>query len=317
VAVSADHRHARANAMLLLAAAIWGLAFVAQRLGAAHIGAFSFNAARFAMGGVLLVGVIAVVDRRRGTTPERRRAATRAALLPGGVTGVLLVAAAGLQQAAMAETTAGNAAFVTGLYMVLVPLAGAARGRRVALPTVAGIVAALAGLYLISVTGSFRLHPGDGLVMASAVGFALQILAVDHYAGRVSTLRFAAAQFFSCALVSALVAFVADAEPFSGFTLALVPLVYSGVLSVGVAYTLQVVAQRDALATHAALIMSTEAVFGALGGALLLGENMGLRGYAGAALMLAGIVISQIGAAPRPAGTPAPGPSATTRHTTS
>jgi drug/metabolite transporter (DMT)-like permease len=218
---------------------------------------------------------------------------------------VLLAAAAGLQQMAMAETTAGNAAFVTGLYLVLVPLAGAARGRRVALPTVAGIVAALVGLYLISVTGSFHLHPGDGLVMASAVGFALQILVVDHYAVRVSALRFAAAQFFSCALVSGAVAFVADAAPFSGFNLALVPLVYAGVLSVGVAYTLQVVAQRDALATHAALIMSMEAVFGALGGALLLGENMGLRGYAGAALMLTGIVISQIGAAARGDGPPA------------
>ncbi|MDR1152452.1 MAG: EamA family transporter, partial [Bifidobacteriaceae bacterium] len=120
--MSRDHRRARANAMLLLAAAIWGLAFVAQRLGAEHIGAFSFNAARFAMGGLLLTAVIAVMDRRRGTSRERRRAATRAALIPGAVTGVLLAAAAGLQQAAMAETTAGNAAFVTGLYMVLVPL---------------------------------------------------------------------------------------------------------------------------------------------------------------------------------------------------
>jgi drug/metabolite transporter (DMT)-like permease len=294
--MSPDSRHVRANALLLLAALIWGLAFTAQRLGAAHVGAFSFNAARFAMGAALLAVVIAVVDRRRGRSAAQRRAATRAALVPGLITGVLLAFAAGLQQVAMATTTAGNAAFITGLYMVLVPLAGVTRGRRIGLNLVVGIAAALTGLYLISVTDGFRIHPGDALVMASAVGFAAQILAVDHYAARLSALRFSAAQFLSCAAVSAGAAFVFDAVPFAGFRLALVPLAYAGFLSVGVAYTLQVVAQRDALASHAALIMSTESLFGALGGAILLGENMGVRGYVGAALMLAGIVVSQIGA---------------------
>jgi drug/metabolite transporter (DMT)-like permease len=229
------------------------------------------------------------------------------------VMGVARAAAAGFQQAAMAYTTAGNAAFITGLYLVLVPLAGAFRGRRVGAATVVGIAAALAGLYLISVTESFRLRPGDGLVMACAVGFAVQILMVDHYAPRLSALRFSVTGFFTCAAISAMAALVADAEPFAGFHLALVPIAYSGFLAVAVAYTLQVVAQRDALATHAALIMSSESVFGALGGALLLGENMGVRGYSGAALMLAGVLISQLNAATRTtaapsAASPSPGP---------
>ncbi|MDR1152610.1 MAG: DMT family transporter [Bifidobacteriaceae bacterium] len=306
-------RHLRAAALLLLAAAIWGFAFAAQRLGAQHVGTFTFNAIRFAMGAGLLGIVIAVLDRRRGWHAPRRRAATRAALVPGTVTGALLAVAAGLQQAALAETTAGNAAFVTGLYMVLVPLAAVAHGKRVGLPTVTGIVAAVGGLYLISVTDTLRLHPGDGLVMLSAVGFAAQILLVDYYAGRLARLRFAATQFLSCAVFSALAALVWDAAPFAGLHLAIAPLVYTGILSVGVAYTLQVVAQRDAIATHAALIMSMESVFGALGGALFLGENMGPRGYGGAALMLTGIVVSQIGAAPR---TPSGEPRASTHERT-
>jgi drug/metabolite transporter (DMT)-like permease len=299
VPVTDSTRHLRAALLLLLAAAIWGFSFAAQRLGALHAGPFTFNAIRFAMGAGLLGIVIVVVDRLRGRSPRRRRAATRAALVPGVVTGALLAVAAGLQQAALAETTAGNAAFVTGLYMVLVPLAAVARGKRVGLPTVTGIVAAVGGLYLISVTDTLHLHPGDGLVMLSAVGFAAQILLVDYYAGRLARLRFAAIQFLSCAVCSALAALIWDAEPFAGIQLAIVPLTYTGILSVGIAYTLQVVAQRDAIATHAALIMAMESVFGALGGALFLGENMGVRGYSGAALMLAGIVVSQIGAAPR------------------
>jgi drug/metabolite transporter (DMT)-like permease len=289
--------------MLLLAAAIWGFTFTAQRVGAQHVGTFSFNTVRFAVGAVLVWVVIVIVDHRRGWDAARRRRATRAALVPGVLTGLLLAATAGFQQAAMAVTTSSNAAFITGLYLVLVPLAGIFRGKRPGLATVIGIVAALAGLYLISVTDGLRLNPGDGLVMISAVGFAAQILMVDHYAPRVSRLRFAAIQFLACAAGSAPAAFLWDAKPFGGLNLAILPLAYSGVCAVAVAYTLQVLAQRDALATHAALIMSSESVFGALGGALLLGENMGLRGYSGAALMLLGIVVSQIGATPREAGT--------------
>jgi drug/metabolite transporter (DMT)-like permease len=294
--VTPNRRRARANAMLLLAAAIWGFTFVAQRLGARHVAVFSFNAVRFAIGAALLIAVVAVLDRRRCLDRTARRAAWRAALGPGLATGVVLSAAAGFQQAAMVHTTAGNAAFVTGLYMVLVPLAGVARGRRIGWQTLAGIGAATGGLYLLSVTGGLHLRPGDGLVMLSAVGFACQILAVDHYAGRVSALRFSIAQFIGCTAVSTMAALAFDAEPFAGLQAAWLPLAYSGLLSVGVAYTVQVIAQRDAMPTHAALIMSTEAVFGALGGALLLGENMGLRGYCGAAAMLIGIVVSQLGA---------------------
>ena len=293
-------RRLRANSALLLASALWGFAFVAQRIGAEHVGPFSFNSVRFALGAACLVPVIAFLDSRRGMVRAQRRRATAAVLLPGLIAGSFLTAAVGLQQVAMAETTAGNAAFITGLYMVFVPVIAAFRGHRTNLATIGGIAAAVAGLYLISVRGDFTVSRGDGLVLISTLLWAGQILVVEHYSQRVSVLRFAVAQFTVCAVVSGIIALVVEPHPFTGLHLAAVPILYGGLISVGIAYTLQVVGQRDALATHAALIMSAESVFGALGGALILGENMGLRGYLGAALMMLGITVSQLGLPARP-----------------
>lgn len=289
-----EPRRLRANGLLLLASAIWGFAFVAQRVGAATMGSFSFNAVRFAMGALSLVPAVAWLDRRRGVTAAQRRTAARAVIIPGLLTGTLLAVAVGLQQAALSYTTAGNAAFITGLYMVLVPVVAALRGHRSSVATVVGICAALLGLFLISVTDSFTINPGDLLVLASTFVWAAQILVIDHFSSQLSVLRYSIAQFLWCALLSGAVALVVEPDPFGGIPDTVVPLLYGGLVSVGVAYTLQVVAQRDALASHAALIMSAEAVFGALGGALFLGENMGARGYLGAALMVLGIGVAQV-----------------------
>ena len=280
--------------MLVCASAIWGLTFVAQRLGAAYVGPMTFNTVRFVLAALFVCGLIVVLDRRRGLSRERRRAATRKALVPGLVCGLILAVAGGLQQAGMTDVTAGDAAFITGLYMVLVPLAGGLMGHRIGWPVVVGVLAAVAGLYLICVPqAGLTVTGGTWLVLAGSFFWAAQILFIDRFAKQVSALRFAAAQFIGCAVVSAAFSPLFDARPFAGIGQAIVPLLFSGVLAGGVAFTLQVVAQRDALAAHAALIMALESVFGALGGALLLGEDMGARGYAGAALMVAGIVISQ------------------------
>ncbi|MEA4944229.1 MAG: DMT family transporter [Propionicimonas sp.] len=287
-------RRLRANGLLLLASAIWGFAFAAQRLGAEYIGPFTFNGLRFAMGAAALVPVVWWLDRRRGVPVTARRAATRAVVVPGILVGTLLAVAVGLQQAAMSYTTAGNAAFITGLYMVFVPLVAAFRGHRSSPATIVGICCALAGLYLISVTDDFTIGLGDLLVLISAFVWTAEILLIERYAQELSALRFSIAQFTWCALLSCLAALVLDPAPFTGVGHALIPLLYGGLISVGIAYTLQVIGQRDALASHAALIMSCEAVFGALGGALILHENMGVRGYAGAALMAAGIIVAQL-----------------------
>ena len=293
-------RRLRANLLLLLASAIWGFAFVAQRVGAESVGAFTFNAARFALGAVALLPVVWWLDRRRGVPRPIRALATRAAVLPGLVAGALLATAVGLQQVAMSHTTTGNAAFITGLYMVVVPVLAAFRGHRSSWTTIAGIALALVGLYFVAIRDGFSIGFGDAIVLVSTIPWALQILVVEHYAKRVSALRFSISQFLWCAALSALAAPLLDDRPFAGLGAGLVPLLYGGLLAVAVAYTLQVVAQRDALASHAALIMSSESVFGALGGALLLSESMGVRGYFGATLMAAGIALTQWRTEPAP-----------------
>ncbi|MDR3359608.1 MAG: DMT family transporter, partial [Bifidobacteriaceae bacterium] len=285
-----DSRRLRANLLLLAAAILWGLAFTAQRVGAEHVGAFTFTAVRFAMGAALITAVAGGVDLIRGLSRERRRGLWRQVALPGLVCGSLLTAAAGLQQAAMEHTTAGNAAFVTGLYLVLVPLLGVFLGQRIHWTAVLGIVLAVAGLYLLVVKEAFTIARGEVLLLASALCFAAQILAVGRW-GKLPALRFAAAQFWVCAIECAAAAFVFDRRPFGQLGLALWPLLYGGLISVGVAYTFQVFGQRQAEPTQAALIMSLESVFGALGGAILLHESMGPRGLMGAALMALGMVV--------------------------
>jgi drug/metabolite transporter (DMT)-like permease len=285
----------RANGALLLASALWGLAFVAQRVGSEHVGTFTFTGVRFALGALVLAPIILVSDRVRKVPRERRRAATRAVVLPGILIGTLLTIAVNLQQAAMSDTPAGNAAFITGLYMVFVPVIAAFRGHRSSMSTIIGVVASMIGLYLISVSDALTIGRGELLLILTCIPWAVQILLIEHYSARLSVLRLAMAQFVTCAVLSGVGALLFDAAPFTGMGEAVVPLLYGGLVSVGIAYTLQVVGQRHALATHASLIMATESVFGALGGALLLHEFMGLRGYLGAALMIAGILISQIG----------------------
>lgn len=293
--MSTPGQRLRANGALLLASALWGFAFVAQRLGAQYVGPFAFTGVRFALGALVLVPLIVIRDRVRKVPVAKRRTATKAVVVPGVLTGIMLTIAINLQQAGMTDTPAGDAAFITGLYMVFVPVIAAFRGHRSNLRTIVGVAASLVGLYLISVTDTLTISTGEVLLILTCIPWAVQILMIEHYSPRLSALRFAAAQFATCAVLSSLAALVFEPAPFDGLGEVVGPLLYGGLVSVGVAYTLQVVGQRHALATHASLIMATESVFGAIGGALLLHEFMGLRGYIGAALMIAGIVVSQLG----------------------
>jgi drug/metabolite transporter (DMT)-like permease len=313
--VTHGHSRLRANLLLTLTAAIWGFAFVAQRVGAEHMGAFAFNGVRFAIGSLSLLPVIAMLARRasRGGVdlPVETGAAAiptavipaavipaaviPAAVIPGVVAGSVLFVAAALQQAGVESTTAGKASFITGLYIVVVPVLGIALRHHTSRNTWLGVALAVAGLYLLTVTEAFTIGAGDALVLVSALFWAVHILVIGHYVRRVDPLRLSAVQFAVCSLLSLGFAVGTEPAPFSGVGGALVPIAYGGLLAVGVAYTLQVVGQRHAKASHAAIILSTEAVFGAIGGWLILGEDLGPRGYVGCAVMLAGIVVSQLG----------------------
>ncbi len=306
--MTSSPRPLRGSLLLLVAALIWGSAFVAQRFGAEHMAFASFTAVRHALGALVLLVVVAVFDRGGRRTRTERTALWRAALLPGLGVGVALSGGSLLQQAGLETTTAGNAGFITGMYMVFIPIVSWAVFRqRAGRWTWLGAVLGLTGLYLLSVRANFSVNTGDLLVLGCAVFWTGHILALERL-GSLDPFRLCVVQFATCAVISLVVAVVLEPTPLSGVTQTLGPLAYAAFLSTGVGFTLQVVGQRDAPASHAALIMALEAVFAALGGALVLGERMDLRGFIGAALMLVAVVVAQLGAVltARPAPEPLP-----------
>ncbi len=274
---------------------IWGSAFVAQRFGAEHMAFASFTAVRHALGALVLLVVVGVFDRSAHRTRAERAARWRQVLLPGLGVGVALTGGSLLQQAGLETTTAGNAGFITGLYMVFIPVAGWLFFRqRAGRWTWVGVVLALCGLYLLSVRDGFHVNVGDLLVLGCAVFWTGHILALERL-GALDPFRLCVVQFATCAVISLVFAVAFEPTPLSGIAQTLGPLAYAAFLSTGVGFTLQVVGQRDAPASHAALIMALEAVFAAIGGALVLGERMDLRALIGAGLMLAAVIVAQLG----------------------
>ena len=281
----------RATLILLTAAAIWGLAFVAQRVGMDHLGPFTFNGIRFALGGLSLLPLIWFFRRQPPVAPP----AGRLPVLPTGVVaGLILFTAASLQQVGILDTTAGKAAFITCLYIVLVPLAGLLMKRRISRSVWLGCGLSLAGLYLLCIREDFTIGQGDLLELIGALFWTVHILYIDQVSRRVDTLKLAAIQFASCSALSAVVAVATETAASAEAVLAAaVPLLYGGFGSVGVAYTLQIIGQKNASPAHAALVLSLETVFAAVGGFLILNEILGSRELAGCALMLAGMLLSQ------------------------
>ena len=291
------------DSLLLLTAAIWGFAFVAQRVGMESLGPFAFNAVRYAIGAIVLLPLI---WKRRKT--EAARAVANAgtpgipavppsllrSLSPSILAGSVMFVAASLQQVGIVSTTAGNAAFVTSLYVVIVPLIGSFFGRKTGAKDYLAALIAVAGLYIITVGGNFRMEGGDLLVLAGSLFWAIHILVIGRFATRVDPVELSAGQFAVCGLYSLVAALVFEPGPFTGVLDAAVPILYGGIFSCGVAFTLQIVAQRNSPPAHASILLAMEGLFGAIGGVLLLGEPATLRLFAGGALMLGAAVLSQV-----------------------
>ena len=278
----------RQSLPLLLAAVIWGFAFVAQRVGMEFVGPFTFNAVRFALGGLSLLPVAFWL--RRDHPSQRLRL-----LLGGGaLLGLGLFGGASVQQMGLVFTTAGKAGFITGLYVVLTPLLGLVWGQRTGWNAWLGVLLAVLGLYLLTVEGPLTLSRGDGLVLAGAFFWAIHVQLTGWLVRRLDALWLSVVQFAVCALLSTIAAW--QSEPFSldGLLGATPAILYGGLLSVGVAYTLQVVGQKKAPPTLAAVLLSLETVFAALGGWLILGEVLTERALWGCAAMFAGMLISQL-----------------------
>jgi drug/metabolite transporter (DMT)-like permease len=290
----------KADGLLLLAAGIWGFAFVAQRVGMKHVGPFGFNGVRFALGCLVLLPLLFRSGLRAGNRSNRRLGLLPLPCLGGGLlAGLVLFCGASLQQVALVYTTAGKAGFITGLYVILVPVIGIALGHRTHAGTWVGTLLAAAGLYLLSVTEQLGFAPGDFLVLVGAFFWAGHVLLIGWLSPRQNPLQIAFVQYAACASLSLLVSAAVEPNTVGGYLSAAIPILYGGVLSVGVAYTLQVVAQKETRPAHAAIILSLEAVFAALGGWLLLGETLTPRGMLGCALMFCGMLVSQLWRTPR------------------
>ena len=290
-------RDLRADALLMLTALIWGAAFVAQRLGMEHVGPFTFNGVRFMLGALALQPLIWRMQATRRREGARPGIETPRLIRFGLLAGCVLCAGAALQQVGMVYTTAGKAGFITGLYVVMVPLFGLLLRQRAGAGTWLGAVLAAAGLYLLSVNEDFSIAYGDVLELIGAVFWAGHVLLIGRLSpgmDATDAVKLASAQFAVCSLLSLGVAVATEPVALAGIAAAAVPILYGGLMSVGVAYTLQVVAQRDANPAHAAIILSLEAVFAAVAGYFVLGEVLALRALIGCGLMLGGMLLSQL-----------------------
>ncbi len=281
----------KSTALLFLTAIIWGFAFVAQRVGADFVGAFTFNGIRFLLGACSLIPVIIIFEKDKMNLNNLKKA-----VVPGILAGVILFIASTLQQYGVEITqSAGKAGFLTGLYTVLVPLIRFALGKKTGILTFVGAIFAVAGLFLLCMTGddiSFGI--GDIILIIGAFFWAGHILVVDKYVNGLSPLKFSLIQFLVCGALSIVFALILEDISFVAFRSAGIPILYGGLMSVGVAYTCQIIGQKDADPTFASIVFSTESVFSAIGGAIILNEIMSGRGYLGCVLIFIGIVLSQL-----------------------
>ncbi|MBB6480991.1 DMT family transporter [Spirochaeta isovalerica] len=283
----------RSDILLILTSAIWGFAFVAQLVGMDHIGPYLYNAIRFALGSLSLMPLILFFGKNRREAYKSSGLNRKGVLIAGIAAGTVLFLGASLQQVGLQYTTAGKAGFITGLYVILVPILGIALSHRTGLPTWIGAFFAAAGLYLISVKGGFQIGRGDLLILACSLFFAIHVLTIDHFSRKIDPLVLSAIQFAVCSFYSFAVAVFREPIILEDILQATIPILYGGLGSVGIAYTLQVVAQKDAPPAHSAIIMSLESVFAVIGGIIFLAEGMSLRGYIGCGLMLLGMLASQ------------------------
>ena len=286
-------RTSKSNILLLVAAMLWGFAFVAQRAGMEHVGPFIFNGVRFALGGISLLPLI-LVNLKRRSGDDLPSASKKTFALGGGLAGLALFIAASFQQIGIIYTTAGKAGFITGLYVIIVPILGLLGRQRTNVGTWMGAVIAATGLYFLSVTENFTISPGDLLVLISAFFWAVHVHIIGWFSARTDPIKLAFSQFLACSALSLVAAVSTETISVQALSRAIIPILYGGLVSVGIAFTLQVVGQRHAHPAPAAIILSLETVFAVIGGWLILGENLSPRGGVGCALMLAGMLLSQL-----------------------
>lgn len=290
----------RNSLLLLLTAAIWGTAFVAQSVGMDYIGPFTFNMIRSIIGGIVLIPCILLLDKispkeKKELTEGEQKKARRTLLTGGLCCGILLAFAANFQQIGIKYTTVGRAGFITACYIIIVPLIGMIFFHKKCRSTIwLAVVLALIGLYLLCITEEFSIGYGDLLVLICAFLFSMHILVIDHFSPLVDGVRMSCIQFFVCGIVSAVPALFTETIEWADIRQAWMPILYAGVMSCGVAYTLQIVGQKNMNPTVASLILSLESCIAVLAGWIILGESLTSREVWGCILMFAAIIFAQL-----------------------
>lgn len=281
----------KSSLILLLTAAIWGVAFVAQSVGMDYVGPFTFNAVRFLMGGIILLPFVWLRRKKKVSdiVPDRKK------MWLGGICcGLALCTASVFQQYGIMYTAVGNAGFITTLYIIIVPMIGLLFGKKVHVSVWIGAVIAMIGLYLLCVGEGFSLNKGDGLVFICAVIFAIHILAIDHFTAYVDGVILSCIQFFVSGTLCGIGALLLETPTIEALLAGWIPLLYAGVLSCGVAYTLQIIGQKDMDPTIASLILSLESVISVLAGWMILGETLSLRAIVGCVLVFGAVILVQL-----------------------
>lgn len=303
--------------LLLITAIIWGSAFVAQSVGTGYVGPFTFNFVRNILGGLVLLPVIWIMDKLRcvdntadsvdradksageneltgSNSSETSREGSKTLIIGGVCCGIALCVASNLQQFGLMHTTVGKAGFITALYIIIVPVIGIFLKKKCGVKVWLGVVIALAGFYLLSVKDGFTLEQSDIYLLCSAIMFSVHILLIDHFSPKVDGVKMSCLQFFVCGIISGIIMLITETPTIAAIRGAWIPLAYSGILSCGVAYTLQIVAQKDYNPTVASLVLSLESVFSALAGWLILHQELSARELTGCALIFCAIILAQL-----------------------
>ena len=287
------------TALLFAAAVIWGFAFAAQD-AASDMGAFTLGFARSVVAGIFLIGVIIAFDKITGS--ERRLISKRGIdlnkteIIGGVIIGAVLTAASAFQQLGInAGTDGGKAAFITALYVILVPIYALALKNKAPFNVWISVAIAVVGFYLLCIKDDFSIAPSDLLVIAAAMIFPIHILTIDHFSPKCDGIRMSMVQFFTAAVLNLVIALAVEgAGELTTVLPNLLPVLYLGIGSSGIAYTLQILGQKDVNPAVASIILSLESVFGVIGTALFLGQTLTLREYVGCAVVLIAVILSQI-----------------------
>lgn len=287
------------NMLLILTALIWGSAFVAQSIGMEYIGPFTFGAVRSILGGLTLLPVIffrkkkSQANKGKAEPDEKKeKNEQRKTLLAGGICcGICLTIGSMAQQIGLQYTTAGKGGFITALYILIVPLLGLAFGRKAGKKVWCGVILAVVGMYFLCVKDGFSISKGDWIILAGSFAFAGHILVIDYFSPKVDGVCLSCLQFFICGMICAIPMLVSEQPTVNAVLVSWRPIVYAGVLSSGVGYTLQVIAQKNTDPTVASLLMSLESVFAVLAGWVILGERLSVREFVGCVLVFSAVIL--------------------------